>query len=60
MNYRFVSWLLCALLNLLAVLGNVYAAVVTGSWVNVLFIVINSFALAWCIYNVLDSLDWKE
>ena len=54
MNYRF--WVFLARLNLLAVVVNTYVAIVTGSWVNIFFVVFNSFVLAWCIAETLDSL----
>lgn len=60
MNVRFWTWVLIALLNLLAVVVNTCAAIVTGSWVSVFFVVLNSIIFGWCVLNAEDALGWED
>lgn len=60
MNTRFRAWVFCALLNLAAVVMNTYTAIVTGSWVNVFFILFNSAVLVWCVSEAYDALGWED
>lgn len=60
MNTRFWAWVAIALLNLLAVVANVYAAIVTGWWVSVFFVVLNSIVFAYCVHSAEDALGWDD
>lgn len=60
MNIRFWTWVAIALINLFAVVMNMYLAIVTGSSVNAFFVVLNSVVFGYCVFSAANASDWEE